>query len=91
MVWIIDSEPTCVSDKQSFWCVSRFMHDILYGVHIVTKGLARNADVLEIATGLQEEAPAAATHEQSEPEKAQPLQLLLHVSNLSVVLPASSM
>jgi hypothetical protein len=71
----------------------RFIHDILYGVNIVVKGLAHNAEMIEKAVSRQDEAQAPATQESAAaapPAAAPQLQLLLHASNVSVLLPASS-
>ena len=64
----------------------RFLHDIAYGLTVVTGGLRKTTDVLDedmLKQASQRRAAATA-------EAPVPLQLLLHVSNLSVVLPASS-
>ena len=67
----------------------RFLHDIAFGMSIVARGLRTNTDLLD-----GEEAPPqpqASPKAQLKPtDSQQPLQLLLHISNLSVLLPASS-
>ena len=71
----------------------RFLHDILFGVHIITKGLKGSAGLLEEPgtarappTPQPVQKPAAPTDD----EQLLPLQLLIFVTNLSVLLPASS-
>ena len=66
--------------------VCRFLHDILFGVDIIVKGLRGSTEVLE-----EPQRPAAARAPAGQQAAKQlPLQLLLHVSNITVLLPASS-
>jgi hypothetical protein len=62
----------------------RFLHDILFGVDIIVRGLRGSTQALEEPSPAAEARPAAAQAKQP------PLQLLLHVSNITVLLPASS-
>lgn len=69
----------------------RFIHDILFGINIITKGLEGNSGLLEepgTAKGLPTTKPTAAS--KPETEEVLPLQLLIFVTNLSVLLPSSS-
>ncbi|BDA48870.1 hypothetical protein COCOBI_12-5530 [Coccomyxa sp. Obi] len=72
----------------------RFLHDILFGVQIITKGLKGSASLLEEPGSAQ--APSAhqpvqkPARQEEEEEQTLPLQLLIFVTNLSVLLPASS-
>ena len=68
----------------------RFLHDIAFGMSIVARGLRTNTDLLD-GEEVQPQ-PQAAPKAQLKPSDSsqQPLQLLLHISNLSVLLPASS-
>ena len=69
----------------------RFLHDIAFGMSIVARGLRTNTDLLDEDAAAQPAAEAAPSEAQKAGgPKQQPLQLLLHVSNLSVLLPASS-
>ena len=64
----------------------RFLHDILFGVDIIVRGLRGSTQALEEPGSAAEAEPAAVQAEQPPP-----LQLLLHVSNITVLLPSSSM
>ena len=69
----------------------RLMHDFLFGVDVILKGLRGSTEVLEDSppdSGTSGPRKAAAAGG-AKPER-QPLQCLLHVSNLTVLLPASS-
>lgn len=69
----------------------RFMHDILFGVDVIVKGLRGSTEVLEDSppdSGTSGPRKAAAVG--GAQAERQPLQCLLHVSNLTVLLPASS-
>ena len=69
----------------------RFLHDIAFGMSIVARGLRTNTDLLDDDTAAQPAAePSSSKGQSPSGPKPQPLQLLLHVSNLSVLLPASS-
>lgn len=69
----------------------RFLHDIAFGLSIVARGLRTNTDLLDsdMAPEPAAELPAVKGQGPGGP-KQPPMQLLLHVSNLSVLLPASS-
>ena len=68
----------------------RFLHDIAFGMSIVARGLRTNTDLLDSEEAQPQ--PQASPKAQLKPSDSgqQPLQLLLHISNLSVLLPASS-
>ena len=68
----------------------RFLHDIAFGMSIVARGLRTNTDLLDGEEAQPQ--PQASPKAQLKPTDSgqQPLQLLLHISNLSVLLPASS-
>lgn len=67
----------------------RFLHDIAFGMSIVARGLRTNTDLLDDDEAQPQ--PQASPKAQLKPsDSQQPLQLLLHISNLSVLLPASS-
>ena len=68
----------------------RFLHDIAFGMSIVARGLRTNTDLLDGEEAQPQ--PQASPKAQLKPSDSgqQPLQLLLHISNLSVLLPASS-
>ena len=68
----------------------RFLHDIAFGMSIVARGLRTNTDLLDGEEAQPQ--PQASPKAQLKPSDTgqQPLQLLLHISNLSVLLPASS-
>ncbi len=69
----------------------RFLHDIAFGMSIVARGLRTNTDLLDDDTAAQPAAePSSSKGKGPSGPKQQPMQLLLHVSNLSVLLPASS-
>lgn len=72
----------------------RFLHDIAFGLSIVARGLRTNTDLLdeEGASVEPKQEPQPEAHLQQQPfeRQQQALQLLLHISNLSVLLPASS-
>ena len=79
------------ANAQTYDLPCRFLHDIAFGMSIVARGLRTNTDLLDGDTAPKPAAePSAAKGQGRGGPKQPPLQLLLHVSNLSVLLPASS-
>jgi len=85
------SQKTLLLSLLSDSAIHRFLHDIAFGLSIVARGLRTNTDLLD-EDGSAQPAPEPAPKKEQEisGRRQQPMQLLLHVSNLSVLLPASS-
>ena len=62
---------------------SRFVYDILHGVDIINTAFAKNGGVFPASSS--QEAPVTEAK-----EEAPPPEILIHLTNAGVVLPASS-
>ena len=84
------SEKILLVSLLSDCAIHRFLHDIAFGLSIVARGLRTNTDLLDEDGSAQPSPEPAPKKAEEASGSKQSMQLLLHVSNLSVLLPASS-